>query len=260
MTERLAGRYVLLRRLGAGGMGEVFLARDLTTGSECALKRLRPGAAALAADLTRREFEALTRLRHPAVVSVYELGFAPDGSPYYTMEYVPGLPPDKALARGDWASLYFVAAQVANGLEALHAAGVIHGDLKPSNLLVVPGPTAGDRPQGVRLLDFGLSAILGRDTQGHRGTAGFAAPELVRGGAPSPATDLYGFGATLYALVAGRPPFEADAPSSTLRRQQSGPPPSQPLKPVRRRRGPPGAGDDGARSCAAPARSRGGAP
>ena len=230
MTERLAGRYVLLRRLGAGGMGEVFLARDLTTGSECALKRLRPGAASLAADLTRREFEALTRLRHPAVVSVYELGFEPDGSPYYTMEYVPGLPPDKALARGDWPSLYFVAAQVAQGLEALHAAGVIHGDLKPSNLLVIPGPAAGDRPQGVRLLDFGLSAILGRDTQGHRGTAGFAAPELVRGGAPSPATDLYGFGATLYALVAGRPPFEADAPSSTLRRQQSGPPPSQPLE------------------------------
>ena len=94
------------------------------------------------------------------------------------MEYVPGLPPDKALARGDWASLYFVAAQVANGLEALHAAGVIHGDLKPSNLLVVPGPTARDRPQGVRLLDFGLSAILAATPRSSRHQAPcFAAPE-----------------------------------------------------------------------------------
>src|SRR5512134_2194657 len=121
MNERLAGRYELLKRLGAG-------------------------TATPAAELTRREFEALTRLRHPAVVAVRELGFAPDGTPYYTMEYVPGLAADRALARGDWPSFFFVAAQVAHGLEALHAAGVIHGDLKPSNLLVVPGPAPGERP------------------------------------------------------------------------------------------------------------------
>ena len=143
MNERLAGRYELLKRLGAGGMGEVFLARDLTTGSECALKRLRAGTAMPAAELTRREFEALTRLRHPAVVAVHELGFAHDGSAYFTMEYVPGVAADRALTRGDWPSFFFVAAQVAQGLEALHAAGVIHGDIKPSNLLVVPGAAPG---------------------------------------------------------------------------------------------------------------------
>src|SRR5258705_481485 len=230
MNERLAGRYVLLKRLGAGGMGEVFLARDLTTGTECALKRLKPGSAGPASELTRREFEALTRLRHPAVVAVRELGFAPDGTPYYTMEYVPGLAADRALARGDWASLFFVAAQVAHGLEALHAAGVIHGDLKPSNLMGLPGPAAGQRPPGVRLLDFGLAAILGRDDQSHRGTAGYAAPEVVRGDPPSRAADLYGFGALLFTLAAGHPPFEAEAPSSMLRRQQAGPPPAQPLE------------------------------
>jgi transcriptional regulator with GAF, ATPase, and Fis domain/tetratricopeptide (TPR) repeat protein len=231
MSERLAGRYELLRRLGAGGMGEVFLARDLTTGTECALKILRPrGATMPAAELTRREFEALTRLRHPAVVAVHELGFAPDGTPYFTMEYVPGLAADRALARGDWPSFFFVAAQVAHGLEALHGAGVVHGDVKPSNLLVVPGPTPGDRPLGVRLLDFGLAAVLGREGPSHRGTAGFAAPEMVRGAAPSTAADLYGLGATLYTLVAGRRPFEADRPSSLLRRQQSGPPPALPLE------------------------------
>jgi two-component system response regulator HydG len=230
MNERLAGRYVLLKRLGAGGMGEVFLARDLTTGTECALKRLKPGSALPASELTRREFEALTRLRHPAVVAVHELGFAPDGTPYYTMEYVPGLAADRALARGDWPALFLVAAQVAHGLEALHAAGVIHGDLKPSNLLVVPGPVGGERPLGVRLLDFGLAAVLGRDDRSSRGTPGYAAPEVVRGEPPSLAADLYGFGATLFTLIAGRPAFEADGPTSLLRRQQSGPPPAQPLE------------------------------
>ncbi|TMQ68763.1 MAG: serine/threonine-protein kinase PknK, partial [Candidatus Eisenbacteria bacterium] len=230
MSERIAGRYVLLRRLGAGGMGEVFLARDLTTGTECALKRLKPGSALPASELTRREFEAVTRLRHPAVVAVHELGFSSDGVPYYTMEYVPGVPSDRALARGDWAALFFVAAQVAHGLEALHAAGVIHGDLKPSNLLVLPGAEPGDRPLGVRLLDFGLAAVLGRDERSHRGTPGYAAPETVRGERPSHASDLYGLGATLFALAASRPAFEADDLSSLLRRQQSGPPPAQPLE------------------------------
>src|SRR5437867_10793846 len=230
MNERIAGRYVLLKRLGAGGMGEVFLARDVTTGSECALKRLKPGPAVPASELTRREFQALTRLRHPLVVAVHELGFAPDGMPYYTMEYVPGVAADRALKPGDWAALFLVAAQVAHGLEALHAAGVIHGDLKPSNLLVLPAPTAGELPLGVRLLDFGLAAVLGRDEQGHRGTPGYAAPELVRGEPPSHATDLHGLGATLFTLAAGRPPFEADRPSSLLRRQRAGPPAAQPLE------------------------------
>ena len=230
MNERVAGRYELLRRLGAGGMGEVFLARDLSTGVECALKRLRPAATMPAAEITRREFEALSRLRHPSIVAVYELGFAPDGTPYYTMEYVPGLAADRAITTGDWPALFFVAAQVAHGLEALHAAGVIHGDVKPSNLMVLPGPAPRGRPLGVRLLDFGLAAVLGRDDPSHRGTPGFAAPEVVRGDPPSRAADLYGFGATLYALVAGRPAFEADAASSLLRRQQAGPPAAQPLE------------------------------
>jgi serine/threonine protein kinase len=130
MIERFAGRYELLKRLGQGGMGEVFLARDLATRAECALKRLVPHSGARLSDV-QREFELLARLRHPAVVAVHELGIAPDGTSFYTMDYVPGLPADRALARGDWPALYFVAAEVAHALEALHAVGVVHGDLKP---------------------------------------------------------------------------------------------------------------------------------
>ncbi len=230
MIERFAGRYALLKHLGRGGMGDVYLARDLTAGTECALKRLPPGVSSASPEVVRREFESLTRVRHPAVVAVYELGFADDGSAYYTMEYVPGLTADRALARGDWASLSFVAAQLAHGLEALHAAGVSHGDLKPSNLLIVPGTRPDGRPAGVRLLDFGLAGLLGRMDAGHRGTPGYAAPEVVRGQAPDAASDLYGLGATLYTLSAGRPAFEGRSATSLLRAQQAGPPSSVPLE------------------------------
>jgi Nif-specific regulatory protein len=209
-------------------MGEVFLARDMATGAECALKRLVPRAGARFSDV-RREFEILTRLRHPAVVSVIELGFAPDGTPFYTMEYVPGLPADRAIPPGDWPALFFVAAGVAHALEALHAVGVVHGDLKPSNLLVVPGPRPGALPASVRLLDFGLAA-LGDEVQGHRGTPGYAAPEVVRGEAPKPAADLYGLGSTLYTLIAGRPAFEGDSTATALGQQQAGPPSALPLE------------------------------
>jgi len=225
--ERFAGRYVLLRCLGRGGMGEVYLARDLANGQECALKRLLDRAALAAPDLIRHEFEALTRLRHPAVVAVQEFGFAPDGTPYYTMEYVPGVPSHLALPRGDWAALCVVAAEVAAALEALHAGGVAHGDLKPSNLLVLSNDGG---PPGIRLLDFGLAALLDRDRPGRRGTPGYAAPEVVEGGEPGVAADLYGFGSTLYTLGAGRPAFEGDRHSTVLRRQRTGPPSPLPLE------------------------------
>ncbi len=226
MREKFAGRFLLLRRLGRGGMGEVFLARDLTTGTECALKRFAPRAQAGLAETVRREFEALTRVRHPALVSVYELGVSPDGIRYCTMEYVPGIPADRAVARGDWAALCFVGTQVAHGLEALNAAHVVHGDLKPANLLVVPAEIAGVLPRSVRLLDFGLAVLIGEKQGGHTGTPGYAAPEVVRGEPPSPASDLYGLGATLHAIATGRPAFEGDDVDAMLRRQQAGPPPA----------------------------------
>ncbi len=223
MIERFAGRFVLIQRLGRGGMGTVFLARDETTGAECALKRLESSAASLAGAAARREFEVLARIRHPAVVEVHEFGVAPEGGAYLTMEYVPGVGADRALPKRDWRSLAVFAAQVAEGMEALHAAGVVHGDLKPSNVLVLPGPGLA-RAGGVRLVDFGLAALVGRHSAGHTGTPGFAAPEVVRGAAPDVAADLYGLGATLYALVAGRRPFESRSVSSQLRAQQDGPP------------------------------------
>src|SRR5437773_2107178 len=188
--ERFAGRYLLLRQLGQGGMGAVHLARDLSTSTECALKRLDPRIVRVAPNSLQKEFELLTRLRHPAVVAVLELGFAPDGTPFYTMEYIPGVSADRAVSQGDWATLYHLAAQVTQGLEALHGAGIIHGDVKPSNLLVVPAAASGHTHAGVWLVDFGLAGLLDRDRERHRGTPGFAAPEIARGESPGVASDL----------------------------------------------------------------------
>ncbi len=203
MSERIAGRFQLLQRLGKGGMGEVWLARDLATGSECAVKRLLHGASAELAGRLRAEFEALSAVRHPALVQVRELGFTPAGEPFLTMDFVPGLPADGALTRGHWPSLYRMAARVTSALEALHAAGIVHGDVKPQNILVAPTSDPDALPDDVRLVDLGLAAMPGVERAAFAGTRGFAAPELLRGEAPTPASDLFGLGATLHALITG---------------------------------------------------------
>ncbi|MGH7740505.1 MAG: serine/threonine-protein kinase, partial [Candidatus Eiseniibacteriota bacterium] len=229
MIERFAGRFALLQHLGRGGMGDVYLARDLSTGNECALKRLHHGASREIALHMETEFRLLTRVSHPAVVSVFELGFSSDGRPFFTMEYVPGLPADRAIRREDRTAFAFAAVQLALGLEALHAAGVVHGDLKPSNLLVLPGTDPVGPPSGVRLLDFGLARMQHEAALHHSGTAGYAAPEVARGDPPTPASDLYGLGATLFQLASGQRPFDAPSVSAVLRQQQLGPPPVAPL-------------------------------
>src|SRR5262249_4487901 len=107
MNERVGARYALIRPLGSGGMGEVFRARDLATGAECALKRLRPDAVSDRGALSR-EFALLAAIRHPVIVQVHELRYAPDGSAWYTMQYVPGVSAEQlAPLRGE--ALGFVA-------------------------------------------------------------------------------------------------------------------------------------------------------
>ena len=198
--EVFAGRFTLLRSLGRGGMGSVWLAVDRTSGTECALKRLESDLPITERDSLRREFEVLSRVRHPSIVSAYELGFAPDGTAFYTMEYFPGVAADESIGPGEWPDFYSCAAQLAHALEVLHAEGVVHGDVKPSNVLVARRSGA-DRSLDVRLLDLGLAELLGRDGRGHRGTPGFAAPEVVGGIPSSIASDLFGFGATLFVLA-----------------------------------------------------------
>ncbi len=200
-------------------MGEVFLAHEPATGSEWALKRLR-GVAPDGLTKLRREFEALVQVRHPAVVRVVELGTTSDEVPFLLLDYVPGLPVDQVLVPGDWDALCFMCARVCEGLEALHANHVVHGDLKPSNILVIPNAT-GDQ---YCLVDFGLAALRGRPEDGSRGTWGFAAPEVIEGAIPSPAADLFGLGATLYTLGTGVPLDRTSRPGAEALERLGAPP------------------------------------
>jgi Nif-specific regulatory protein len=199
-------------------MGEVFLAQDLASGNVCAIKRLKSRTSMCTAAF-RREFQTLTTLRHPTIVSVYDFGVEPNRSPFYTMEYVPGESPRKLVEPGDWRTLLTIGAEIAHGLEVLHAGNVVHGDLKPSNVIVLARE---DAIAGVRLVDFGLSSTRGTFEGANRGTVGFAAPEVVRGETPDVTSDLYSFGVTLFELGTRRRLFRGKTASAILQHQHDG--------------------------------------
>lgn len=206
----MLGPYRLETEIGRGGMGIVFRAFDELLQRTVAVKVLRPefDDAAARARLVR-EAQLAARFRHDHVVTVYAVVDRPDAAPYLVMEYVPG-PTLKArlrqpggLAPTEAARL---AAEVAGGLAAAHAAGLIHRDVKPSNVLI--DPTTGR----ARLSDFGL-ARLAADTAGLTRTSGLAgtpeymSPEQVQGSALDGRTDVYSLGATFYEALTGEAPF-----------------------------------------------------
>ncbi|MBX3471025.1 MAG: serine/threonine protein kinase, partial [Planctomycetes bacterium] len=210
-----AGRFELREELGRGAFAVVHRAWDASRQAEVALKvllRVEPRAA----ERFRREAEVLGRLRHPNIVAALESGAA-DGQPFIVEELVRG-PTLSAVARTRPAP--GKAAQLARGIAAAvahaHAAGVVHRDLKPDNVVV----DAAGRP---RVLDFGIAGLLGAEGPALTlpgaplGTPGYMAPEQVRGSA-TPASDVYAVGGVLYELLCGRAPFDgaSDALFATL--------------------------------------------
>ena len=224
--ELLAQRYELVELLGTGGMGEVWAARDRATGGSVAFKCLIGGAPETAAAL-REEFARLAELIHPNIVQVHDLGALADGTPYFTMELVEGPPLADALSSADLRGVLAALEGVCAGLGVLHAAGLVHGDVKPANVLVAGGRirTSAD----VRLVDFGLAGRVGAALR-PRGTPGFAAPEVLDGGAPTPRSDLYGLGVTMYTALTGRSPFPGRTVSEVLRSQRERDPSPLPLR------------------------------
>jgi eukaryotic-like serine/threonine-protein kinase len=216
---RELGRYRLTRRLGAGAMGEVYLAEHTLLRRPCAVKLIRPSGVDGETQVARfaREVQATARLTHPNTVEIYDYGRAEDGTFYYAMEYLPGLNLDQLGERyGPLppARVIHLLRQVCGALREAHGFGLIHRDIKPANIIVC---SRGGIHDVVKLLDFGLvraidaGAGAGKLTQegAIAGTPQYMSPEQAEGiSGLDGRSDIYSLGAVAYFLLTGRPPFQ----------------------------------------------------
>jgi serine/threonine protein kinase len=209
------GRYQLGRTLGSGGMAIVYQAHDRELGRVVAVKRLADNLSHDRSfrDRFLREAQLAARLSHPRLVRVYDFGHDRDGRPFIVMEYVEGGSLAETLARDGALSparVVAVARDCCSGLAYAHAAGLVHRDLKPQNLLL-------DHDGRVKIADFGIARSLDGTsltlTGSVLGTAGYLAPEQAGGEQVSAAADIYGLGVTLHQLATGTMPGP-DAPQA----------------------------------------------
>src|ERR1700760_4096223 len=239
MTERvIAGRYRLLRPLGRGGMGAVWLAEDQLAGRQVAVKELRPpaGVSETEQDVFRRralaEARSAARLTHPNAVTLYDVipASPADDAVYLIMEFVDGVslaqviehegPISEPRAAG-------IALQMLSVLDAAHGLGIVHRDIKPANIMLTAGGQA-------KLTDFGIAHLVGGTRltgSGVIGTPAYMAPEQLQGLPITPAVDAWALGVTLYDLVTGRNPFDRDNTATTFHAILMGALPPQPCGP-----------------------------
>jgi serine/threonine-protein kinase len=215
---RKLGQYLLKQRLGAGGMGEVYLAEHVLLRRPCAIKLIRPERAGEPANLLRfeREVRTTATLTHPNTVQIYDYGHADDGTFYYVMEYLPGLTLAQLVKRHGplpAARAVHLLRQVCGALREAHAVGLIHRDIKPANAILCE---RGGLHDVVKLLDFGLVLAQGIGSDGERltqegalaGTPAYMSPEQASGNKDLDArSDIYSVGCLAYFLLTGQPPF-----------------------------------------------------
>ncbi|MFD2765539.1 serine/threonine-protein kinase [Micromonospora eburnea] len=233
-TQLLGERYRLIEQLGAGGMSVVWRGYDEVLGRQVAIKVL---ASRLANDRAFRhrirvEAQAAARLCHPNITNVYDYGESEQVGltvPYVVMELVDGGPLSGRLGRGGrltWREAVTIGAEVASALAAAHARGVVHRDVTPGNVMLTP--------TGVKVVDFGISALAGESDQGPDGallgTPAYLAPERLDHGQVSPATDVYAVGLLLYRMLTGRLPWQASTTTQMLRAHMYHDP--EPMPPV----------------------------
>ena len=207
--EFAGGRYKLVRRLGAGGEGEVWLARDqLRPGLDLALKRMPVTGRRDLVRFLRGEFQVLSTLEHPRLARVHDLGAFRDeagrDSLFFTRDFVSGTP--LAIPEGgmDVAAALSVVLEIMRALRPLHGSGLVHGDLKPGNVIV-------DGREAVHLIDFAIAGTLDQGTDGlPTGTLLYMSPEMLEGKVTDGRGDLYAIGVMLVELLTGRPPFRGD--------------------------------------------------
>ena len=216
-AERI-GQYALKRKLGEGGMGEVWLAEHGLLKRPCAIKFIRPDLAAHAATAARfaREVQAVTGLSHTNTVRVYDYGRAEDGSFYYVMEYLDGPTLEELVRRAGPlppGRVAYLLRQLCGSLAEAHSGGLVHRDLKPGNVIVT---ALGGQRDVAKLLDFGLVQDLSADADARLtragtvlGTPAYMSPEQAAGESAVDARgDVYGLGAVAFFALIGRPPFQ----------------------------------------------------
>jgi serine/threonine protein kinase len=215
MIGKTLGHYQITEKLGAGGMGEVYLAFDQHLPRQVAIKVLPSGT--LGDEQARKRFRneafALSRLNHPGIAAVHDFD-SQEGIDFLAMEYVPGTTLSDCLASGPLPEpeVITVGVQIAAALEEAHENGVVHRDLKPGNIILTP------RKQ-VKVLDFGLAKLLQptsptasaetlTQTQGIAGTLPYMAPEQLLGQAADARSDIWALGVVLYEMAGGVRPFQ----------------------------------------------------
>jgi eukaryotic-like serine/threonine-protein kinase len=223
---RTLGRYEITRKIGTGGMGEVYLARDAALKRKVALKILPPLLMSGEERLARfnQEAELISALNHPNIITIYEIG-AENGVCYIATEYIDGetlrekMQPRKLTVP----EILEIARQTASALSAAHENGVIHRDIKPENIMI-------RRDELVKVLDFGLAKLIESDKKADfeaatqvktvsgviMGTVHYMSPEQARGRDLDERTDIWSFGVVLYEMLAGRKPFEGDSTADII--------------------------------------------
>src|SRR5438445_1963232 len=225
----LLGPYEILSPLGAGGMGEVYRAKDPRLGRDVAIKVLPASFSQDTERLRRFEQEAKAAgvLNHPNITAVYDIG-QHDGAPYVVQELLEGETLRSELAGGRFSSRKAIdyALQIAQGLAAAHEKGIVHRDLKPENVFVT-------RDGRLKILDFGLAklthakegspdqttqptATLGTEPGVVLGTLGYMSPEQLRGRPADARSDIFSFGAILYEMLSGKRAFRGDSAADTM--------------------------------------------
>jgi serine/threonine-protein kinase len=221
----VGGRYQLVRRIGIGGMSEVWHGHDAVLDRPVAVKIMAPAVEGTlgeaGVDLVRAEARSAARLAHPNVAGVHDFGTSPGSGrpvPYIVMELVEGQTLSNHLATGpiDWQIAARIGAEVAAALAAAHAERVVHRDIKPGNIMLTPA--------GAKVLDFGIAAAVGSndfDPDGPvMGTPAYVAPERFEGGPATPATDMFALGTLLYQCLSGMLPWHAESPTGLVHAQR----------------------------------------
>ncbi|MDP3910991.1 MAG: serine/threonine-protein kinase [Gemmatimonadales bacterium] len=222
----VADRYHVIKKLGEGGMGQVYLAEHVKMGRRSAIKVMNPAMVHDPDAVARfnREASNASRITHPNVCAIYDFGETPDGLIYLAMEFIEGEPLTDLLERGGALALpraVDVFLQAGDALQAAHDLGIVHRDLKPDNIMLTRRKGGGDT---VKVVDFGIAKAVGGDESGQKvtktglvvGTPEFMSPEQLSGDTLDGRSDLYSLALVFYRMLTGKLPFEATTVQETM--------------------------------------------